>query len=693
MTLDDNIAKSVDNTLELNDDYAFNPSTDSNYTNGININYDNFIIDGKDHTINADSQARIFNITGKNVTLKNIKFINGFTSGDGGAIYSKNSLNLINCQFINNHAAKKGGAVFIENNSLNKEFSSTFINNSAFNGGAIYFNGEYFSNNMINSYFENNFAERAGGAIYLVGDSINNTFMSEFYGNKASKASGGGIFFYDYAEGNVFESIFRDNHAYYGAGMFFYDKVNNNKFSSDFRFNVAESCGGAMFFYSATNGNNFSGYFIDNAALGKVDEINGNGGAITFKGTSSNSIFSCDFINNTAKKYGGGVNYRQTSYNITFNSNFINNSAKHGGGVNFFETFENVIFNGQFISNNATYGGGISIKTGQIENTSFIDNNAIYGGAIFFNGTGCVNNIEFTNNEASEGGAIFTNGNLMVNNAVFRDNHAKDGTNQISLNLTVGTVTLDNVTPKKIGPYKIANLTVISISDENIKAIVTWKGNSLTEGYIYTVIDNKTYIAKVENGNATINIKGLNPGFYTVDVCYDGGDYYNNPSQTITFNVLKHNTKIIAQDITIGLKDAINGYKYQFTLKDENGGVLSNKKVLILFNGKEQIVNTDENGLATVTLNANAKGVYDIKITFAGDNEHYAVTQDAKIKIVYDAPKSNEKSITSDKTKQSAVSLKSNTGNPFFGASAILILLNFLLLIRGIFFPIYKCKN
>ena len=71
------------------------------------------------------------------------------------------------------------------------------------------------------------------------------------------------------------------------------------------------------------------------------------------------------------------------------------------------------------------------------------------------------------------------------------------------------------------------------------------------------------------------------------------------------------------------------------------------------------IVNTDENGLATVTLNANAKGVYDIKITFAGDNEHYAVTQDAKIKIVYDAPKSNEKSITSDKTKQSAVSLKS----------------------------------
>ncbi len=88
-----------------------------------------------------------------------------------------------------------------------------------------------------------------------------------------------------------------------------------------------------MFFYNTSNNNNFTGYFANNAALGKITIVNGNGGAITFKDTSSNSLFDCDFVNNTAVLYGGGVNYRKTPYNITFNGNFINNTAKYGGGV------------------------------------------------------------------------------------------------------------------------------------------------------------------------------------------------------------------------------------------------------------------------------------------------------------------------------------------------------------------------
>lgn len=534
--LDESITQSTDNFMELDDDYTFNPTTDSNYTGGINIGRDDFIIDGKGHTINADKQSRIFNITGKNVILKNIRFVNGYAPDGGGAIYSKNGLSLIGCEFINNSADRLGGAVFVEGNCLNCEFNSTFINNSAYNAGAIYFNGEMTSN-RISGCFENNSAERAGGAIYIKGDASNNNFTSEFYNNRANKASGGAIFFFNNASGNIFESIYRYNYGVYGGAMFFYKEANNNRFGSDFRFNIAYSCGGAMFFYYTTNNNSFNGYFIKNAALGKVDEVNGNGGAITFKNTSRNSIFDSDFIENVANKTGGGVNYRQTPYNITFNGNFINNSAKWGGGVNFFESFENVVFNGDFTGNHAVYGGGIAIKTGKIENTSFTDNSAKYGGAIFFNGTGSVSNIEFTNNHAAEGGAIFTNGNLAVENSFFEDNSADDGTNQISLNATVGTVTLINVTPKKIGPYKIVDLVVTNISDGYIKAIVTWKGNPLDEGYIYIIINNKIYSAKVENGSAAIDIRDLDPGSYTVDVYYYGGDYYNIPSQTVTFNV------------------------------------------------------------------------------------------------------------------------------------------------------------
>ena len=126
--------------------------------------------------------------------------------------------------------------------------------------------------------------------------------------------------------------------------------------------------------------------------MGQVDESVGNGGAITFKDTSSNSIFNSDFINNTANLNGGGVNYRHTPYNITFNSNFINNTSPRGGGVNFFETFENVIFNGDFIGNSAVKGGAIAAVDGIIEGVSFTDNLAEKGGAVYINGTGEVIN-------------------------------------------------------------------------------------------------------------------------------------------------------------------------------------------------------------------------------------------------------------------------------------------------------------
>ena len=402
--LNDKIATYGNFTLEK--DYTYTPD-DSDYKDGIKITWDNIVIDGNGYTIDGAGQARIFHIMSNNVTLKNINFVNGYSSANGGAIY-------------------------VENDFSNSKIESTFINNSANAGGAIYF-AKAVSNVSVIGYFENNEAERTGGAIGVGGESIDNTFVCDFYNNRAKAASGGAIFFRNLVENNQFESIFRYNSAAYGAGIFFYNKANNNKFNSDFSFNVALSCGGAMFFHNTTNNNNFSGYFVNNSALGKVDPENGNGGAITFKDTSCNSIFNCDFVNNTAALYGGGVNYRQTPHNITFNSNFINNDAKYGGGVNFFESFENVVFNGVFIGNHAFNGGAICIgndfSNSKIESI-FINNSANAGGAIFF--SGAVTNVSvigyFENNEAERtGGAINVNGKSIGNTFVcdFYNNRAK----------------------------------------------------------------------------------------------------------------------------------------------------------------------------------------------------------------------------------------------------------------------------
>ena len=649
----------------LKKDYTYSPN-DSDYVNGINITNDNIVIDGNGHTINGAGKARIFNILSNNVILKNINFING-------------------------HSSENGGAIYVENAISNCKINSTFINNSAYNGGAIYFNGAI-TNATINGHFEGNTAERAGGAIYVKGTSRNNTFACEFYNNTANKASGGAIFFYNLAENNQFESVLRYNHGIYGAGIFFYNKANNNRFKCDFRFNVAESCGGAIFFHNTTNNNSFSGYFINNTALGNVDDVNGNGGAITFKDTSSNCIFTCDFINNTAAKNGGGVNYRQTPYNITFNSDFINNKARTGGGVNFFESLENVVFNGQFIGNSAVYGGAIAAKNGVIKNTNFLKNCAERGGAIHFDSNGTIINCEFEKNNAEDGGAILSYGNLVIINSVFKDNVATLGTNHISLKENA-SVTLDNTTPKDLEPFRVGYLTILNCTNitygesVNITAKITDENNApLANGTISVMINGKAYTGNVNNGTATIEIPNINAGIYNVNVTYIADGYL--ASSPVKFKVLKQKATIAASNKAYVIT---YGGKYSISLKDAKGNAIANKKLTFKLNGKNigsAVTNTK--GVATIALTAKilkaAKaGKKNLVIQFA-DSNYNTASKTVKITINKEKTKiiaKNAKFKKSKKIKKYSITLKNSKGKAVKNA-------NVVLKVKG---KIYKAKT
>jgi len=347
--------------------------------------------------LDAKKLSKILYITANNVVIKNIQFTNGYAE-NGGAVYFFSNGEVTNCNFTNNE-----------------------VDGYKSSGGAIYFNG---AGNVINSIFTANKASRNGGAIYVEAQSINNKFSSQFYNNYAGQ-SGGAIFFHKLVQNNSFECIFKENYAGYGGGMFFSKNANENRFDSEFINNTAKSCGGAMFFYSTTDKNNFTGRFIDNHALGQINETVGNGGAITFKNVSTNSIFTCDFINNSASLNGGAVNYRETPKNIIFNANFVNNTAKTGGGVNFFETFD-VVFNGEFIGNTAEDGGALAAGYGNVKNVSFKNNHAKNdGGAVYFALSGETVNCNFTNNRATNsGGAVYISEKGNVVNCSFEDNNA-----------------------------------------------------------------------------------------------------------------------------------------------------------------------------------------------------------------------------------------------------------------------------
>ena len=163
------------------------------FTDTLIINRD-VVINGNGYTFDGQYAYRMFNITGGNVVLNNINFVNGFTDGEGGAIIANTSLSINNSSFTSCSASAGGGAIkmngtcVIDNCNFTGNYAGTtgsiengggalkagiyiinnsrFIDNSAGFGGAIFCNIKY---RITNSVFYNSTTRTpttAGSAIY-----------------------------------------------------------------------------------------------------------------------------------------------------------------------------------------------------------------------------------------------------------------------------------------------------------------------------------------------------------------------------------------------------------------------------------------------------------------------------------------------------------------------------------------------
>ena len=74
--------------------------------------------------------------------MNNITFINGYTEGNGGAIFAYGNVDITGSRFINNTAVD-GGAIKNFNGKMTISESCFTSNNATEYGGALYnFNGE-----------------------------------------------------------------------------------------------------------------------------------------------------------------------------------------------------------------------------------------------------------------------------------------------------------------------------------------------------------------------------------------------------------------------------------------------------------------------------------------------------------------------------------------------------------------------
>ncbi|MBE6503867.1 MAG: hypothetical protein E7Z76_06245, partial [Methanobrevibacter sp.] len=353
----------------------------------------------------------------KNMVIDHYYFINNTAGYSGGAIYvSRNSDNstIDFCYFEGNEIANNlegyGGAMAILGNGSNIK-NSEFVNNYAFEGGAIYTGVTSGNIHILNVTFKENEATANGGAVEILGlaVSLNHT---NFTSNTAGK-SGGAIFVNSTENSNVIDrSVFNNNKATEDGGAINWFSYPGDVLFSNFTNNQAEY-GGAIHLSGISNNDKIANViFINNTATK-------NGGAIDCNATYiclNNTLF----INNYAGEFGAGLCREAGAANgFGENNTFIDNKAGISGaalawlGVNGID-----IHNYTFINNTASKsGGGIYVRSDsancKVSNCKF-DNNYVtdirdsHGGAIDWHGTmGHIFNTTFENSFALNGGSIY----------------------------------------------------------------------------------------------------------------------------------------------------------------------------------------------------------------------------------------------------------------------------------------------
>lgn len=82
-----------------------------------------------------------------------------------------------------------------------------------------------------------------------------------------------------------------------------------------------------------------------------------------------------------------------------------------------------------------------------------------------------------------------------------------------------------------------------------------------------------------------------------------------------------------------------NAKTFKLTLKDENGNLLASKKIQVKINNKISNINTDKNGIASLTIKLANSGIYDLKVIFSGDTYYKSTSKTVKITVKKQTPK------------------------------------------------------
>ena len=319
---DDTIVLS-DGTFKTTDDGEGTFIYLSNEANSLTIqgsSSENVVLSGD----NQDQILSHISLEDSVLELHNLSFIDGYSSGNGGAVSSTYGVNTYNCKFQNNTAVSHGGAIY---NSASPK-----------SGSAI----DVFLMSVKDTLFDNNSAQNGGGFYTRTANVVNSTFT----GNKAGN-DGGGFYVWTNEGGSnniVSNSRFENNSAVRGGG--FFSRASGTEIKDNVITNNQAETGGG--FYSSTA-------ILSNSLINNNSSSKKGAGFSTSTGsygsTVTNSIITGNVNSNDLDEssYCGGGFYARV---VSINNSIIKNNVSLKGGT--FCSEYDVVINNSVLANNSS---------------------------------------------------------------------------------------------------------------------------------------------------------------------------------------------------------------------------------------------------------------------------------------------------------------------------------------------------
>ena len=410
---------------------------DKTYSEGMILDMDNIVIDGRGHTVDAQEMTRIFKCLNQSIVIKNIILKNGSPESDGGAIYNLGSLTVKDSTITDNSVLKyTGAAIYNDGEELNI-YGCDISNNSAGFGGAILNRRGYL--NIDSSKFSGNHAYHEGGAIDNAGGKLT---ISDSVFCSNSSSSGGCIFNKSFMQLSIIGSRLVDNKASPIGSAIFNEGGDISIVDSTVSKNTSNNYGAVV---------NEGGDLVVDESIFSENVTYGEGGAISNKGQRL-IIYNSILKNNYAKNGGGAIYNRGGNFKIN-NSTLEENQSDEGrGGALHHNSDNGFLMQSCTLFNNSAKSGGAAYVRGKdlrMEDSTFTHNHADIGtiklesgdslslnkdhlgGAIctdsaLYISTLAVLNCRMCHNTADEGGAIYSSSNLFMEDSTLSNNKSSD---------------------------------------------------------------------------------------------------------------------------------------------------------------------------------------------------------------------------------------------------------------------------